>query len=298
MHLEPYSHCPPCDGRAPGRAPGSRAMIVRSEVRAEIEAQLRWYRDSTGLDVPPHVDGHQHCHVHPAVRDIVAETLVEFGVRRVRVPGEQDVAEEDMDEMVEVCEVEEAEEAAVRWGGASGATGGKGANAGAKSKGNNQMPLCSRCSIVSVDAAAARRVFARAGLASSRCFVGLGFCGGHYTVGQMVDAIQGQLGILSGYAARGAADWAAGVEGGVERGAERVGRGEGEGGAGCAVVWGRGGALSADVEVMVHPGYLPRGSGEDAWDDFDMSPDRVIELETLCSVEMGAALRSRYTLVS
>lgn len=63
---------------AAGRIP--RAEIV-AEWSAQIERAL-----ATGLTVT-HLDGHQHLHVLPALRDIFAELAGRYGIGKVRLPG-------------------------------------------------------------------------------------------------------------------------------------------------------------------------------------------------------------------
>ena len=60
---------------------------VRRELHLEIRAQLEKFRQ-TGL-VLSHVDGHQHMHVHPVVLGLLIEMADEFGIRAVRLPGEE-----------------------------------------------------------------------------------------------------------------------------------------------------------------------------------------------------------------
>jgi len=60
---------------------------VRRELRLEIRAQLEKFRQ-TGLALS-HVDGHQHFHVHPVVLGVLIELAEEFGIRAVRLPGEE-----------------------------------------------------------------------------------------------------------------------------------------------------------------------------------------------------------------
>ena len=49
------------------------------------------------------------------------------------------------------------------------------------------------------------------------------------------------------------------------------------------------------VELMVHPGFVP-ASADDAWDEFDLSSDRLSELRTLCDEQLGEDLRRMYEL--
>ena len=60
---------------------------ARRELRSEIRAQLRRFRES-GLTLA-HVDGHLHMHVHPVVLDILADLASEFDIPSVRLPAEE-----------------------------------------------------------------------------------------------------------------------------------------------------------------------------------------------------------------
>ncbi|XP_035690121.1 carbohydrate deacetylase-like [Branchiostoma floridae] len=61
-----------------------------TEVRDEIEAQLRWFVDQLGK-LPTHIDGHNHVHVLPGVRDAFAAAAAAAGVRWVRLPVQTDL---------------------------------------------------------------------------------------------------------------------------------------------------------------------------------------------------------------
>ncbi|KAM9101882.1 carbohydrate deacetylase [Sarcophilus harrisii] len=65
----------------------AEGRVALGEVREELRAQLRRFLDLLGHQ-PTHVDGHQHVHVLPGVRQVFAEVLQEHGVRYTRVPVE------------------------------------------------------------------------------------------------------------------------------------------------------------------------------------------------------------------
>ncbi len=75
-------------GYSPVRA-GSAIMVLpgaRKAARREIAAQFEAYR-KTGLELG-HLDGHWHCHQHPAVLAQALEIGVPLGLKAVRVPYE------------------------------------------------------------------------------------------------------------------------------------------------------------------------------------------------------------------
>jgi hopanoid biosynthesis associated protein HpnK len=88
---EPGSRIAP-DGVMLGEKPistGTAIMLssrVRAQARREIEAQFDAYRRS-GLPLG-HLDGHWHCHQHPAVLAMALELGPPLGLRAVRVPYE------------------------------------------------------------------------------------------------------------------------------------------------------------------------------------------------------------------
>ncbi len=80
------------DGENLGESPvttGTAIMLsprIRAAVREEVAAQFEAYR-RTGLPLG-HLDGHWHCHQHPAVLAMALEAGQPLGLRAVRVPYE------------------------------------------------------------------------------------------------------------------------------------------------------------------------------------------------------------------
>lgn len=64
-----------------------RGKVALTQVRAELDAQIRKVRDA-GIAVS-HLDGHQHVHVLPGIAAIVAELAAAYGIRAVRYPTER-----------------------------------------------------------------------------------------------------------------------------------------------------------------------------------------------------------------
>ncbi|MBI3615745.1 MAG: hopanoid biosynthesis-associated protein HpnK [Candidatus Omnitrophica bacterium] len=60
---------------------------ARRELALEIRAQLEKFR-RTGLRLS-HLDGHQHMHMHPVVLEALIDLSEEFGIRAIRLPGEE-----------------------------------------------------------------------------------------------------------------------------------------------------------------------------------------------------------------
>lgn len=62
-----------------------RGAIQPHDVVHEARAQLAWFRARFGR-APRHVDGHQHCHIWPATRGVLAALFAAEGVEQTRVP--------------------------------------------------------------------------------------------------------------------------------------------------------------------------------------------------------------------
>uniref|UniRef100_H2YJR9 Carbohydrate deacetylase n=1 Tax=Ciona savignyi TaxID=51511 RepID=H2YJR9_CIOSA len=65
---------------------GGRGYLYDDIVR-ELDAQIDWFVDQFG-SLPTRVDGHQHVHVHPNVREAFAATLSRRGIKETRLPIE------------------------------------------------------------------------------------------------------------------------------------------------------------------------------------------------------------------
>ncbi|XP_026167148.1 carbohydrate deacetylase [Mastacembelus armatus] len=64
-----------------------RGQLSMKQVELELRAQVRLFRDLTG-HLPHHMDGHQHIHVLPKVREVFAQVLSELRIPYTRVPVE------------------------------------------------------------------------------------------------------------------------------------------------------------------------------------------------------------------
>lgn len=62
-------------------------QLKMSEVEAELRAQVNRFFELIG-HMPYHMDGHQHVHVLPDVREVFAQVLSDFGITYTRVPIE------------------------------------------------------------------------------------------------------------------------------------------------------------------------------------------------------------------
>ncbi|KAG1957974.1 carbohydrate deacetylase [Pimephales promelas] len=62
-------------------------QLKMSEVEVELRAQVNRFCELVG-HMPYHMDGHQHVHVLPEVREVFAQVLSDFGVTYTRVPIE------------------------------------------------------------------------------------------------------------------------------------------------------------------------------------------------------------------
>ncbi|XP_051970604.1 carbohydrate deacetylase [Xyrauchen texanus] len=62
-------------------------QLKMSEVEVELRAQINHFYELVG-HMPSHMDGHQHVHVLPEVREVFARVLSDFGITYTRVPVE------------------------------------------------------------------------------------------------------------------------------------------------------------------------------------------------------------------
>ena len=78
------------DGRFYPRGEQFRRMAIHPHMREEL--LLEWDAQISkvvGAGIKPtHIDGHGHCHAHPAAAGVVLKLAQRFGVRNVRLPAE------------------------------------------------------------------------------------------------------------------------------------------------------------------------------------------------------------------
>ncbi|XP_077457028.1 carbohydrate deacetylase [Stigmatopora argus] len=65
----------------------ARHQLSMEEVDLELRNQIRRFRDLTG-HLPHHMDGHQHVHILPEVREVFAQVLSDHRIPYTRVPVE------------------------------------------------------------------------------------------------------------------------------------------------------------------------------------------------------------------
>ncbi|KAM8760979.1 carbohydrate deacetylase isoform 2-T2 [Acanthopagrus schlegelii] len=64
-----------------------RGQLSMKQVDLELRAQVRLFRELTG-QLPHHMDGHQHVHVLPEVREVFAQVMSDLRIPYTRVPKE------------------------------------------------------------------------------------------------------------------------------------------------------------------------------------------------------------------
>lgn len=64
-----------------------RGQLSMKQVELELRAQVRLFKELTG-HLPYHMDGHQHVHVLPGVREVFAQVLSDLRIPFTRVPVE------------------------------------------------------------------------------------------------------------------------------------------------------------------------------------------------------------------
>jgi len=80
-----------------------KGLINMDDVETELRAQLQWFRDRVGF-YPNHVDGHNHAHVLPGVREVIARVCREAGVTWIRMPVEDMEDEADDKKQKSFCQ--------------------------------------------------------------------------------------------------------------------------------------------------------------------------------------------------
>ncbi|KAM3826397.1 carbohydrate deacetylase [Vipera latastei] len=68
----------------------NEGLLNMAEVKQELIAQVELFCELTG-HLPHHMDGHQHVHVLPEIRQVFAEVLEGYGITYTRVPIEPDL---------------------------------------------------------------------------------------------------------------------------------------------------------------------------------------------------------------
>ncbi|CAF4050352.1 unnamed protein product [Rotaria magnacalcarata] len=66
-----------------------KGSIQQDHVEYEIINQFNKYKELTNGQLPKHIDGHQHIHVHPMIAESVARLAKQFGINYIRVPYDQ-----------------------------------------------------------------------------------------------------------------------------------------------------------------------------------------------------------------
>lgn len=72
-------------GKAGVVAAAENGSLKTDEVKRELRSQIEKFKSLTGR-LPARVDGHQHVHVFPIIRQAFAEVLSEYGVKLTRLP--------------------------------------------------------------------------------------------------------------------------------------------------------------------------------------------------------------------
>ena len=120
-----------------------------AEALLETAAQIEWFVEAFG-HTPLFINGHNHCHVAPALVEGMAKLCAARGIQHVRIPSEADNGQE-----------------------------GPG--------------ICPVCAQMGSYGHRARQAYSDAGLLAADAFVGLSFCGSHYSVEQFVGAVKSQI---------------------------------------------------------------------------------------------------------
>ncbi len=66
-----------------------KGNINQEHIEYEIKMQLNKYKELTNNQIPKHIDGHQHIHIHPMIVKILARLTKEFDIKYIRLPNDQ-----------------------------------------------------------------------------------------------------------------------------------------------------------------------------------------------------------------
>jgi predicted glycoside hydrolase/deacetylase ChbG (UPF0249 family) len=66
-----------------------KGNIQLEHVEYEIRMQLNRYQQLMNNQIPRHIDGHQHIHIHPMIVECVARIAQEFGIKYIRIPNDR-----------------------------------------------------------------------------------------------------------------------------------------------------------------------------------------------------------------
>jgi len=64
--------------------------ILEKHIESECNEQINKYHDVFGV-YPPYIDGHQHVHILPIVRTVLAQCMKRFNIEQTRLPYEIDI---------------------------------------------------------------------------------------------------------------------------------------------------------------------------------------------------------------
>lgn len=67
-----------------------KGALKFADVKHEMEMQIKWFYKTAGY-YPTHVDGHNHVHIMPIVRQAFAETMQKYGIKWTRMPIDETV---------------------------------------------------------------------------------------------------------------------------------------------------------------------------------------------------------------
>jgi predicted glycoside hydrolase/deacetylase ChbG (UPF0249 family) len=66
-----------------------KGNIEQEHIEYEIRMQLNKYQQLMNNQIPRHIDGHQHIHVHPMIVECVARIARECGIKYIRAPNDE-----------------------------------------------------------------------------------------------------------------------------------------------------------------------------------------------------------------
>ncbi|CAF1294768.1 unnamed protein product [Rotaria sp. Silwood1] len=73
--------------------------IEEKHIEYELINQLNKYKELTNNQLPIHIDGHQHIHIHPMIVEIIAQIAKQYEIKYIRTPYDQMIINYDIDNL-------------------------------------------------------------------------------------------------------------------------------------------------------------------------------------------------------
>ncbi|CAF3746674.1 unnamed protein product [Rotaria sordida] len=76
-----------------------KGNIEQEHIKYELINQLNKYKELTNGQLPKHIDGHQHIHIHPMIIEIIVQLAKQYEIKYIRTPYDQMIINNDIDNL-------------------------------------------------------------------------------------------------------------------------------------------------------------------------------------------------------